>query len=255
MNLLITGATGNLGRVLADQFLAGGARVIGLQRGQRDELADHPRYRDVAHDLADVDAIATLATGLGPIDVVVHAAVRCEPDPAGGVPLDEIERHVRVNALAPLALSRALIAAAGERPTHHIFFGTRSSSEPELALAAYATSKAALAGLVRHLSRTLVATPHTASTIVLGSLATDAHHAEYDDTIAAALGAAAAADLAPGQRDQARRMLFARSEPRATFPDLIPLATVPRVVRALIDLGVTAHGAVWRLDHGLDARG
>ncbi|MCA9677728.1 MAG: SDR family oxidoreductase [Kofleriaceae bacterium] len=257
MNVVVTGATRGLGRALCDRFLGDGHRVCAVQRGARDDLAGVAGYHELRRDLGEpalVDDLAAELAAWGRPDLVVHSAVRCEPDPDGEVAVDELDRHVRVNAVVPCALSRALARRLDDAEVTHVFFGTLSACDPEPELAAYGASKLALVGLVRHLARTLADTHHRVASLVLGSLATPDNLAHLDAEIAAGLGADRAATLTAAQQRTVRRALVARRRPGAAFPDLVPLVAVHRAVCALAELGPAGHGATWRLDHGLEAR-
>jgi len=144
--VLITGASRGLGRALADLYAAVGLRVIACMR-QASPGAE-------ALDVADEGSIAALGERLGgqPVDIVINnAAIRGD---AGG--LDTLETGdflevMRINALAPLLLARALRPnlLAGRRKVL-VNIGSRAGSLAEGTVDdedgdyAYRCSKAAL---------------------------------------------------------------------------------------------------------------
>lgn len=76
--VLITGAAGNLGLAAARAFARAGAGLTLLDRdvaGLRAEFADETRYRCIAADLLDSDAVAAAIAGAGgKIDVLCNIA-------------------------------------------------------------------------------------------------------------------------------------------------------------------------------------
>lgn len=99
--VLVTGASRGLGRALADLYAADGFRVIACTRqGQGEPL-----------DVADAASIAALGERLKgvPVDVVVNnAAIRGDTGGLASLSPDDFLDVMRVNALAPLLIARAL---------------------------------------------------------------------------------------------------------------------------------------------------
>lgn len=112
--VLITGASRGLGRALADAYAAAGWRVIACMRTVPAGIAGQPL--DVA-DAASIEALGRRLEGEA-IDIVINnAAVRGD---VGGLPsldTDDFLEVMRINALAPLLIARALEAnlLAGQR--------------------------------------------------------------------------------------------------------------------------------------------
>lgn len=126
--VLVTGATGFLGRRLLRVLSARGATVHRLTRGDQEtagsraracndsSVADDPRACDAVTvhvaDLADPDALAAVLASVGP-DVVFHLAVaRGETTP------EQRETLWRVNALGTVALLKAAASAGCRRFVH-----------------------------------------------------------------------------------------------------------------------------------------
>lgn len=119
-SVLLTGATGSLGRYACAELAYLGARLVlperGMEKGQLLADALHASYPDAEVELetvdmasfASVDALSARLLARGePLDVVVNnagvfsrAGIRTE---------DGFELHQQTNALCPLRLTRALL--------------------------------------------------------------------------------------------------------------------------------------------------
>lgn len=99
--VLVTGASRGLGRALADLYAAAGFRVIACTR----QGAGEPL------DIADAASIAALGERLQgqPINVVINnAAIRGDTGGLETLETDDFLDVMRINALAPLLVARAL---------------------------------------------------------------------------------------------------------------------------------------------------
>lgn len=108
--VLVTGASRGLGRVLADHFAEKGYRVIAAMRSRADQpLASG--IRAVPLDVEDprsIDALAEILAGV-PIDILINnAAIRGDTGGLSTLDPEDFLHVMRVNALAPLLLARAL---------------------------------------------------------------------------------------------------------------------------------------------------
>lgn len=99
--VLITGASRGLGRALADLYAAAGFRVIAcLRQGAGETL-----------DVSDAGSIAALGARLEgqSIDIVINnAAIRGDTGGLASLEAEDFLEVMRINALAPLLLARAL---------------------------------------------------------------------------------------------------------------------------------------------------
>jgi short-subunit dehydrogenase len=116
-HVLLTGATGGIGRSLAEALAAEGA-VLTLTGRRADELSALARAtggRAVVADLADPGSLSRLVAEAGVVDVLIANAAL----PASGPALDydptDIDRALDVNLRAPIQLTRALAPAMVER--------------------------------------------------------------------------------------------------------------------------------------------
>lgn len=109
--VLVTGASRGLGRALVETYANAGWTVIACMRSVPPSAADGP----VVHrtlDVADPDSIAALAQRLNgmAIDVLINnAAIRGDTGGLASLDADDFLQVMRVNALAPLLLVRALL--------------------------------------------------------------------------------------------------------------------------------------------------
>src|SRR5690242_17375881 len=117
MHVAVTGASSGIGEALAREYLRRGARVTLVARRQ-ERLARisqdfAARARCAAADLSDVasacDWIAPAEAALGPIDVLVNNAGAEMIAPTVDVAWDKAENLLRLNLLAPLKITHAVL--------------------------------------------------------------------------------------------------------------------------------------------------
>ena len=156
---LVTGASSGIGREVALQLAAAGATVALAARREPElnELAAQIGDRasvhvcdlsDPAHGLALADEVTELH---GRVDVLVCVAGVKVPGPTAALSLDDLDRSMQVNAIAPLALAGRLVPAMVERGSGVIATVGTSISGGRRDLGAYAGAKAALASLTQSL--------------------------------------------------------------------------------------------------------
>jgi NAD(P)-dependent dehydrogenase (short-subunit alcohol dehydrogenase family) len=163
---MITGGTRGLGRALARTLVERGARVAIVARSQAavdqtvaelEELGGEVLgiAADVGLPGSAVRIAACVSEGLGHVDVLVHNA-----GSLGAVPLPtlldmeqaDLETAFRVNALGPIALTRALVGGMLLRSRGLIVhLSSDAAVEAYPTWGAYGASKAA----IEHISRTL----------------------------------------------------------------------------------------------------
>jgi NAD(P)-dependent dehydrogenase (short-subunit alcohol dehydrogenase family) len=162
--VLITGASGGLGRALALACAAHGATVVLHGRVVRklealyDDIvaAGHPEPSILPLDLATAKSedFANVASALqaqsGRVDAIVHTAVMLGSlGPIEHQAFDEWLATLRVDLLAPFGLTRALLPLLRAAPEASVVFtlDTRGQ-EPKAYWGAYAVSKAGLSALL-----------------------------------------------------------------------------------------------------------
>ena len=166
--VMLTGATGGLGRVLAIACAARGATVVLHGRIVRklealyDEIvaAGHPQPSILPLDLATAHAedfanVASALQGqLGRVDAIVHTAVMLGSlGPIEHQAFDQWLATLRVDLLAPFGLTRALLPLLRTAPDASVIFtlDTRGE-EPKAYWGGYAVAKAGLSALLRILA-------------------------------------------------------------------------------------------------------
>jgi NAD(P)-dependent dehydrogenase (short-subunit alcohol dehydrogenase family) len=166
--VLVTGATGGLGRTLALACAARGATVVLHGRVARkleavyDEIvaAGHPEPSILPLDLATAHAedFANVASALqaqsGRLDAIVHTAVMLGSlGPIEHQAFDQWLATLRVDLLAPFGLTRALLSLLRNAPDASVIFtlDTRGQ-EPKAYWGGYAVAKAGLSALLRILA-------------------------------------------------------------------------------------------------------
>jgi short-subunit dehydrogenase len=124
---LLTGATGGLGRAIAQGLAADGATLVLSGRREADLLAlaeslpgeDH---RVVVADLAEDGAAEQLAEAAAGVDILVANAGLPGAGWLAEFSPDEVKRALRVNLEAPMLLARALFPEMLERGAGHLVF-------------------------------------------------------------------------------------------------------------------------------------
>jgi len=147
--VLLTGATGGIGRAIAHELTGKGAKLTltGRRVDVLAELAAELGAATVAADLARIGDIDHLMTEADEVDVLVvnHAL------PASGLVLDlseeAIQRIVTINLLAPILLAQKAAAAMVERGSGQIVLvGSLSSKAASTGSALYNATKFGLRG-------------------------------------------------------------------------------------------------------------
>jgi short-subunit dehydrogenase len=144
--VLVTGATGGIGRAVVAAFRAGGAELV---VSGRDEVTlrrlEGEGVRGFAADLRDDLEVRRLAREAGDVDVLVNNAGVGWYGGAADMPCADVRRLVDVNMLAPLLLTRLLLPGMLARRRGHVVFV--SSVAGHLGVeheAVYSATKAAL---------------------------------------------------------------------------------------------------------------
>ncbi|WP_030674417.1 SDR family oxidoreductase [Streptomyces rimosus] len=147
--VLVTGATGGIGRTLATVLAARGGEVVltGRRTDKLKPLAEQLGGRAVPADLADRDAIGELLEAAGEIDVLVANAAL----PATGLltdySIDEIDRALDVNLRAPIVMAKlAGERMAARRRGHLVFISSLSGKAASGQASLYNATKFGLRG-------------------------------------------------------------------------------------------------------------
>lgn len=151
-SVLITGASGNLGRELTSQFLAAGFTVYGTHH--RSEagagLPQNPNLHWVPVDLGDTHSIEESFQKLtreAEIDVLVHAAGGFRYANLDQTSDEDIEFLLNANLKSGFLISRALIPGMKKRNFGRlVFIGAKSVQNPSASagMSIYVATKAGL---------------------------------------------------------------------------------------------------------------
>jgi short-subunit dehydrogenase len=226
-NVLITGASSGIGRVLALEMAGKGARValVARRQAELDRVAEEIRTGGgeavtLACDVGDREqALATTAIAiekLGSIDVLVNNAGYGHHRRFLDWDLDDMERVMRVNYLGSLYFTKMLLPAMVERGRGWLVF--IASAAGRIAPAdetAYAASKHALVGLASALSLEVEDAGVHVLTVCPGAIRTPL----FDDEALARLPAVARRQMAePEDLVKAIMDALARGRRELTFP-------------------------------------
>jgi len=175
--VLVTGASGGIGRALAEAFAAEGARVachghdrIDDLRGWLSEQPWNDRAIAVGGDVTDPvameDAASAVVDEWGRLDVCVANAGAWPPEdaPLGEMDPARFRRTVEINLLGAAWTARAFLKSLEETGAREdgdgaalVFIGSTAGRFGERNHSDYAAAKAGLAGLVLSLKNEIVA--------------------------------------------------------------------------------------------------
>jgi short-subunit dehydrogenase len=125
--VLLSGATGGLGRAIAEQLAGDGAKLM-LSSRRRPELQELARslpggarrHKVVVADLAKPGAAAKLLRDAGNVDVLVANAALPATGRLEHFSTEEVERALRVNFESPILMARALAPKLAKKGEGHI---------------------------------------------------------------------------------------------------------------------------------------
>jgi len=158
---LVTGATGGIGRFLVRGLVERGYHVIGVGRRKEklEELTSYGNFEYITADLGEENAPREIVAALGEmgieeLDLLVNNAGYALRKPLLEHSDGEIERLFKVNALAPVELTRELLPFLGNgSEVVFVISGVAFVNVPELP--SYCAAKGALHYLAVNLEREL----------------------------------------------------------------------------------------------------
>jgi len=171
--VFVTGASGGIGRALAEAFAAEGARLAlhaGSRRPSLEAFVASRPWREralvVQADVTDPDAlrvaVETTLASLGRVDVMIANAGVWPPEDLllTEMPVERIRRTLDVNLLGAIWTARAFLERLTPRSDGHgaclLFIGSTAGRFGEAGHVDYAASKAALRGLTLTLKNEIV---------------------------------------------------------------------------------------------------
>jgi NAD(P)-dependent dehydrogenase (short-subunit alcohol dehydrogenase family) len=198
--IAITGATGKLGRVVAEHFARAGARLALLARSEEEVAAlaaqlpgGADRHVGLAVDLGDAtsarEAAAAVRAKLGPAEVLLHLVGGYAGGTAFADGDDGEFRHLlELNLWSTIHAVRAFLPdiAAAEHG-RIVTVSTFVAATPTPRHAAYAATKAAVEALTISVARDLAGTTATANVVVLRSVGNEKPTEQRPEEIAAVM--------------------------------------------------------------------
>ncbi len=146
----VTGAAGGIGRAIAAQLSAAGARAFSLDIAN--DGVSIPC--DVRDDDSVQRALATVRDSAGGVDIVIHAAGVARDAVTWKLAVEDWDFVQAVNLRGAFLLSRHAIPIMRERGGGRIvFIGSINGSRGKRGTGAYSASKAGLIGLAKSISR------------------------------------------------------------------------------------------------------
>jgi short-subunit dehydrogenase len=127
--MLLSGATGGLGRAIAQELAANGASLVLSSRREEDlqELATslpggESRHDVIVADLAEPGAAERLAGEAGDVDGLVANAALPASGKLENFSSDEVQRAIRVNFESPILMARAIAPRLAKKGEGHLVF-------------------------------------------------------------------------------------------------------------------------------------
>lgn len=251
-HVLLTGATGDIGRHLAAHLSAAGARVTLVARGRDalESLALEVEGLVLPADLCDRDQRRTLierAEALdGPVDVLVNNAGTETAAHLADLTADDLEQLVALNLLAPAELCRQVLPGMLARGRGHLVNVSSLAGVGTFpGLAAYGATKAGLTHLTSGLRADLRDSPVGTLAVEIGPVSSTMMGRIADHRPAAAafdrlLRARVLRMLEPGAVAGAVVEAIEDDRPTLRMPRrAAPLAAVTHAPRDVVRLALT----------------
>jgi 3-oxoacyl-[acyl-carrier protein] reductase len=173
---LITGTSRGLGLAIAQRFLANGATVVGMSRGEK--AIEHERYVhlevDVTDEQASIEAVRTAFGVADRLDILVNNAGAASMNPIMLTPGSLVDRLMRINYEATFWMSREAARFMHRRSYGRIV--NMSSVAVPMALegeAAYAAAKSAIETFSRIFAREVAGYGITCNVVAPAPVPTD----------------------------------------------------------------------------------
>ncbi len=174
---LVTGGSAGIGKAICQALLAGGHRVVSLDRSPATitHAAFHARTVDLTDTQATTDVAAAVAAQF-PITTLVHNAGAMRPALLPDVQLGDLEALVHLHLASPLILMQAVLPTMRQRGTGRVVL---VSSRAALGLAtrtAYSATKSGMIGMARTWALELGPLGITVNVVAPGPIQTDMFH-------------------------------------------------------------------------------
>src|SRR5215472_2576520 len=172
--VLVTGASGGIGRAIVATLAGAGHQVIALGRDPG-RLPAGPGVRCVVADFAEPGTLADAIEPLGHLDALVHCAGVSVPAiaPVSGTAPGVWQQMMAVNVIAAAELTRLALPALRRSGGHVVFVNSSRGVRAAPGWSAFAASKAALQELADSLRAEEAVNGLRVTTIYPGATATD----------------------------------------------------------------------------------
>jgi short-subunit dehydrogenase len=198
--ILLTGATGGIGRAIARALHARGGQLIltGRRTGVLDSLAaELGGARTLAVDLSDPDEVDRLLAEAGPVDILVANAALPSSGRLESFTMAEIDRSLNVNLRAPIAMAHGLVPGMVERGRGHLsFMGSLSGKVASPSTSIYNATKFGLRGFALALRADLHGTGVEVSAVLPGFIREAGMFADANVKLPRGLGTRSPEDVA-----------------------------------------------------------
>jgi short-subunit dehydrogenase len=172
--VLLTGATGGLGRAIAKALDQRGAHLVltGRRAELLDEIVAELRSAEaLPAALAKRDAVDALPGRAGQVDILIHNAALPASGRLESYTTEQIDRALDVNLRAGIVLTRALLPEMTERGRGHlVYVSSMSGKIPTVRASIYAATKYGLRGFAGALRDDLHGTNVGVSTVFPGPI-------------------------------------------------------------------------------------
>jgi len=221
--ILLTGATGGLGRAIA-QGLAGRGATLVLSSRKGPELdalvgsLPGDGHVAVVCDLAEDDAHRSLLEAAGDIDILVANAALPASGRLATYSELEIQRALRVNLEAPILLAHSLVPSMLERGGGHMVFISSLNGKVATARSSlYSATKFGLRGFGLGMREDLRGTPVGSSVVMPGTIRDAGMFADSGAKVPRGAGTASPEQVAAGvisaiERDRAEVEVAPRTQ-------------------------------------------
>jgi 3-oxoacyl-[acyl-carrier protein] reductase len=222
-NVIVTGGSRGLGLAIASQLAGAGFRIIAVARKTTAELSDAAQAAGGAgeiafrpYDLNELGGIADFVRGLRKEFGAIYGLVNNAGIGTGGIlsnmRVDDIERLVRLNTVAPIVLAKYVVRSMmSERAGRIVNISSIVALTGYTGLSVYSATKASLVGFTRSLAREVGQFDITVNAIAPGFISTDMTQ-ELDDEQRARIMRRSALKRMPDAIDVARSVEYLLGE-------------------------------------------
>lgn len=194
-NVIVTGGSRGLGLGICVKLAASGFRVIAIARNRTDALAAAAGEAEragagaiefLAFDLGAVEELPERVKQIrkdhGPIFGLVNNAGISLDGPLAMMPVSHIEQLLRINALAPMVLTRSVVRGMmAEGGGRIVNIASVTAFAGYSGLSVYSATKASLIGFTRSLAREVGRIGVTVNSVAPGFIETDLTRGLTDD--------------------------------------------------------------------------